>query len=99
METNNVTEAEPLTGLPAVPSAHKSPVTSALHGEERVDDYFWLREKAKPEVAAYLEAENAYTDAVMRPTEPLQERSTRRCWRGSRRPTSPCPTRRGGTGY
>ena len=38
-----------------------------------MDDYFWLREKTNPEVAAYLEAENAYTDAVMKPTEPLQE--------------------------
>jgi oligopeptidase B len=73
METNNVTEAEPLTGLPAVPVAQKSPVRSALHGEERVDDYAWLRDKANPEVAAYLEAENAYTDAVMKPTEALQE--------------------------
>jgi oligopeptidase B len=73
METNPVTEAEPLTGLPAVPVAQRSPTRSALHGEERVDDYFWLREKANPDVAAYLEAENAYADAVMRPTEALQD--------------------------
>src|SRR4029077_11157120 len=37
------------------------------------DDYFWMREKADPEVAAYLEAENAYTAAVLKPTEPFQE--------------------------
>jgi oligopeptidase B len=37
-----------------------------------VDNYFWLREKTNPEVRAYLEAENAYTDAVMKPTEGFQ---------------------------
>jgi oligopeptidase B len=56
-----------------VPAARKTPIHSELHGEERIDDYFWLREKADPDVAAYLEAENAYADAVMKPTEPLQE--------------------------
>jgi oligopeptidase B len=44
-----------------------------VHGEKRQDDYFWLRRKEDPQVRAYLEAENAYTDAVMKPTEPLQE--------------------------
>jgi len=73
MEINAVTEAEPLTGLPAVPVAPKSPTRSELHGDERTDDYFWLREKANPDVAAYLEAENAYADAVMKPTEALQD--------------------------
>jgi oligopeptidase B len=72
MEMNPVTEAEPITGLPAVPVADRLPLRSQLHGEERIDDYFWLREKANPAVAAYLEAENAYTDAVMKLTEPLQ---------------------------
>jgi oligopeptidase B len=44
-----------------------------IHGDRRVDDYYWLRDKANPEVAAYLEAENAYADDVMAPTEPFQE--------------------------
>ena len=48
------------------------PAVSEIHGERRVDDYLWLREKEDPEVRAYLEAENAYTDAVMRPTEAFQ---------------------------
>jgi oligopeptidase B len=39
-----------------------------------VDNYFWLRDKKNPEVKAYLEAENAYTDAVMKPTEGLQKK-------------------------
>ena len=36
------------------------------------DDYAWLREKTSPEVTAFLEQENAYTRAVMKPTEELQ---------------------------
>ena len=39
-----------------------------------MDNYFWLRDKKNPEVKAYLEAENAYTDAVMKPTEAFQKR-------------------------
>jgi oligopeptidase B len=55
------------------PVAKKVPKKDIFHGETRIDDYFWLREKTNPEVIAYLEAENAYTAAVMKPTEPLQE--------------------------
>jgi oligopeptidase B len=44
------------------------------HGDVRVDDYYWLRERENPEVIAYLEAENAYTEAVMAHTEDLQEK-------------------------
>ena len=43
-----------------------------VHGDRRVDEYFWMRDKTDPELAAYLEAENAYADAVMKPTEPFQ---------------------------
>jgi len=43
------------------------------HGDRRVDNYFWLREKDNPEVIQYLEAENHYTEQVMAPLKPLQE--------------------------
>jgi oligopeptidase B len=42
------------------------------HGERVQDDYHWLRRREDPRVRAYLEAENAYTEAVMRPTTGLQ---------------------------
>ena len=45
-----------------------------LHGEVRIDNYFWLREKTNPEVIAYLNAENAYTEAKMKKTEALQQK-------------------------
>ena len=56
------------------PAAPRRPVRLELHGDVRVDDYFWLRERADPAVAAYLEAENRYADAVMAPGEALREK-------------------------
>ena len=47
-----------------------SPKRRVLHGYRRVDDYGWLRRKDAPEVLAHLRAENAYTEAIMRPTLP-----------------------------
>ena len=60
--------------LPAPPVAKKIPHVTEINGHKLTDNYFWLREKTNPEVRAYLEAENAYTDAVMKPTEPFQKR-------------------------
>ncbi|HEV7510508.1 MAG TPA: S9 family peptidase [Candidatus Acidoferrum sp.] len=62
------------SSLPAPPVAKKVPKATEINGRELVDNYFWLRDKQNPEVAAYLQAENAYTDAVMKPTEGLQEK-------------------------
>lgn len=59
---------------PIPPVAEKKPKALTIHGHTREDDYYWLREKENPEVIAYLEAENAYTEAMMAHTEPLQER-------------------------
>jgi oligopeptidase B len=56
------------------PVARREPVEQLLHGDRRVDHYAWLRHKENPEVTAYLEAENAYTNAVLKPTEPFQEK-------------------------
>jgi len=55
------------------PLARRIPRASTLHGETRTDDYFWLRNREDPEVIAYLEAENRYTDAVLEAAEPLRE--------------------------
>ncbi|HEX2636868.1 MAG TPA: S9 family peptidase [Gemmatimonadales bacterium] len=59
---------------PEPPKARTVPRALTIHGDTRVDEYFWLRDREDPEVLAYLEAENRYTDAVMRCTEGLQER-------------------------
>ncbi|MBE9013152.1 oligopeptidase B, partial [Pseudanabaenaceae cyanobacterium LEGE 13415] len=57
---------------PTPPIASKQPYVHELHGDKRNDDYFWLRDRENPEVIAYLEAENAYTDTIMQHTESLQ---------------------------
>jgi oligopeptidase B len=56
------------------PPTEKKPKITEINGDRLVDNYFWLREKTNPAVIAHLEAENAYTAAVMKPTEPLQDK-------------------------
>jgi oligopeptidase B len=56
------------------PVAAVRPHSVTLHGDTRVDPYYWLRNKESQEVVDYLNAENAYARAFMQPTEPLQER-------------------------
>jgi oligopeptidase B len=59
--------------FPTPPSARKAPVAMTRFGDKRVDDYFWLRDKADPEVIAHLKAENAYAEAVSKPLEAFRE--------------------------
>lgn len=59
--------------MPNPPRAQKIPKSSTLHGDARVDDYFWLRDRNSPEVTSYLEAENDYTQEMMKDTEELQQ--------------------------
>lgn len=58
---------------PVAPTAEKVPHELELHGDLRIDDYYWLRERTNPEVLEYLEAENAYTSSMMAETEAFQE--------------------------
>jgi len=60
--------------VPKPPVARREPVEHVLHGDRRIDHYAWLRHKENPEVIGYLKAENAYTDAILKPTEPFQEK-------------------------
>jgi oligopeptidase B len=60
-------------GTPVPPMAEKVPHQLEMHGDVRVDDYYWLRERTNPEVLAYLEAENSYTSSMMAATETFQE--------------------------
>ena len=57
------------------PKAAVRPVAHRNHADIRIDldEYAWLRNRDDPEVLDYLEQENRYTDAVMRPTEELQK--------------------------
>jgi oligopeptidase B len=59
--------------LPQPPIAKKQPKELSIHGDTRVDNYYWINERENPEVIAYLNAENAYTKEMMANTEELQE--------------------------
>jgi len=65
--------ADNFASSPVPPTAKRVPNVTEVNGHKLVDNYYWLRDKASPEVKAYLESENAYTDAVMKPTEALQK--------------------------
>ncbi|MFZ5748766.1 MAG: S9 family peptidase [Pseudomonadota bacterium] len=56
--------------------AQKPHDVKAPFGAVRQDEYYWLRDDTRknPEMLAYLNAENAYADAVLAPTKPLQEK-------------------------
>ncbi|KRB11325.1 peptidase [Lysobacter sp. Root690] len=67
----------PAADLPTPPDAAKKPYTvKAPHGAQRGDEYYWLRDdkRKNPEMLAYLNAENAYVDAVMKPLKPLEDK-------------------------
>ncbi len=59
---------------PAPPVAAVRPHQFNEHGNVRVDQYYWLKERDNPEVIKYLQDENAYTGAVMAHTAALQDR-------------------------
>ncbi len=68
-------ETAPHAGAgPRPPVARAEPAVVTLHGESRIDEYAWLRNRHDPDTIAYLEAENRYTDALMGGTTELQER-------------------------
>ncbi|SLH09662.1 protease II PtrBa [Mycobacteroides abscessus subsp. abscessus] len=50
------------------------PTERVHHGDVFVDEYEWLRDKKNPEVIAYLEAENAYTEAQTAHLSGLREK-------------------------
>jgi oligopeptidase B len=54
------------------PKARIEPTSLVTHGHERIDNYYWLRNRDDPEVLAYLQAENEYTAASMAHTQELQ---------------------------
>jgi oligopeptidase B len=58
---------------PTPPQAERRPHTLSAHGDERIDEYYWLRNREDPAVIALLDAENAYTDAMTAGTAALQD--------------------------
>jgi oligopeptidase B len=61
------------TTKPKPPIAQKIPYEMVMHGDSRVDPYYWMNERDTEKVINYLNAENDYTKALMSSTEKLQE--------------------------
>lgn len=61
-------------GAQSPPVATVIPKVDTLHANVVTDNYFWLRRRDNPEVIAYLQAENAYSDTMMAGTRALRER-------------------------
>ncbi|EKD31989.1 MAG: protease II, partial [uncultured bacterium] len=59
---------------PQPPVAEINPATFTEFGNERIDNYYWLKDKTNPKVIEYLNAENAYTDTVMSSSKALREK-------------------------
>lgn len=59
--------------VPAPPVAQTRDHREVRHDATVVDNYFWLREKSNPDVVKYLDAENAYTEAMTREIKPFQD--------------------------
>jgi oligopeptidase B len=68
--------AHPTSDLPPVdgrpPAPERRPVILEAHGDVRIDDWYWLRDKDDPAVIEHLVAENAHTEARMAGTARLQ---------------------------
>ena len=84
---------------PRPPIAKKQARTTALHGVTLVDDYHWLRDKTDPDVTAYLEAENAYTEAGTQHLAALRERLYREMLGRIKETDTNVPVRDGGYWY
>lgn len=56
------------------PVAKRVPKRLVKHGDVRVDDYYWMRDRSDPDVMKHIEAENRYTERMMRHTLPLQNK-------------------------
>ena len=56
------------------PEAEKHDTILEIHGHQRIDPYYWMNDRENPAVIAYLEAENAYLEAMMAHTGRLQEK-------------------------
>nr|WP_269329956.1 S9 family peptidase [Kineosporia babensis] len=71
MRTGGLRQADAVTSNSI--SAEKRPTVLSKHGDERIDPWYWLREKSDPEVIALLEAENAHLKDYLDGTGELQD--------------------------
>src|SRR6266581_5772192 len=79
----------------ALPTAPRIEHRETRHGATVIDPYFWLREKSSPEVVKYLEAENAYTEAMTGKLKPFSDAIYQEMLGHIKQTDLSVPTRRG----
>ena len=72
-ENSNLTSMYQKTDL-TPPTAKKVPKELTIHGDTRIDDYYWLNKREDSEVIDYLTAENDYTQKILEHTKSFQEK-------------------------
>jgi oligopeptidase B len=88
-----------MTGTPIPPVAKREETRREYHGDVFIDPYEWLRDKANPDVIAYLEAENDYVDQTTSHLEPLRQQIFNEIKARTKETDLSVPTRQGDWWY
>jgi oligopeptidase B len=92
-------QASTSTQSPEPPAARRVPDERTFHGDTFADEYAWLADKESPETIAFLEAENAYTDAMTAGQEELREAIFGEIKARTKETDLSVPSRKGGWWY
>ena len=85
--------------MPSFPVAPKRPYEIIQHGQTRIDNYYWMRDKTDPETMKYLRSESDYLDEHLQHTKPLQEKLFTEMKARIEENDSTVPEKRGGYFY
>ncbi|HUD38560.1 MAG TPA: S9 family peptidase [Streptosporangiaceae bacterium] len=88
-----------MTIAPAQPAAKQIPTTRVHHGDTFVDEYAWLADKEDPDTIAFLEAQNAYTQALTAGQADLREKIFAEIKGRNQETDLTVPVRKGGWWY
>src|SRR5579871_1942628 len=83
----------------APPVAKRVDHRDVRHGATIVDNYFWLRDKSNPDVIEYLNAENAYTEALTKDLKPFEDALYKEMLGRIKQTDLSVPTQQGGYFY
>jgi oligopeptidase B len=92
-------QASTSTERPEPPAARRVPYERTFHGDTFVDEYAWLSDKESPETIAFLESENAYTEAMTAGQEELRQAIFGEIKARTKETDLSVPSRKGGWWY
>jgi oligopeptidase B len=92
-------QASTSTERPEPPAARRVPYERTFHGDTFVDEYAWLSDKESPETIAFLESENAFTEAMTAGQEELRQAIFGEIKARTKETDLSVPSRKGGWWY